>query len=147
MEIITTRTEVEALLLESNLIKTMMPRFNILLRDDKSFPYIMLTRDHDWPQLAKHRGPRKRKAEWFGPFASASAVNRTITELTRAFMLRNCSDSIFSARSRPCLAISDQTLHRPLCRIKHLPKITTDQVAMAARFFQWRIEKSARRIC
>ena len=98
MEIISTRTEVEALLLESNLIKTLKPRYNILLRDVKSFPYIMITRDHDWPQLAKHRGTRKRKAWWFGPFASASAVNRTVTELTRAFLLRNCTDAMFSTR-------------------------------------------------
>ena len=103
MEIITTRTEIEALLLESNMIKTLSPRYNILLRDDKSFPYISLTQDHEYPQLIKHRGARKRKADYFGPFASSSAVNRTITELTRAFMLRTCSDSIFAARSRPCL--------------------------------------------
>ena len=103
MEIITTRTEIEALLLESNMIKTLSPRYNILLRDDKSFPYIALTQDHEYPQLTKHRGARKRKADYFGPFASSSAVNRTITELTRAFMLRTCSDSIFAARSRPCL--------------------------------------------
>ena len=133
MEIITTRTEVEALLLESNLIKTMKPRYNILLRDDKSFPYIMLTRDHDWPQLTKHRGPRKRKADYFGPFASASAVNRTITELTRAFMLRNCSDSIFSARSRPCLQYQIKRCTAP-CVNKVSAKDYDTQVQMAARF-------------
>ena len=133
MEIVTTRTEVEALLLESNLIKTLKPRFNILLRDDKSFPYIMLTKDHDSPQLAKHRGPRKRKADWFGPFASASAVNRTITELTRAFMLRTCSDSIFSVRSRPCLQYQIKRCSAP-CVGKVTHRQYDEQVRLAARF-------------
>ena len=140
MEIITTRTEVEALLLESNLIKTMKPRFNILLRDDKSFPYIMLTRDHAWPQLTKHRGPRKRKAEYFGPFASAAAVNRTITELTRAFMLRNCSDSIFSARSRPCLQYQIKRCTAP-CVEKVTERDYEIQVEMAARFLSGESKK------
>ena len=133
MEIITTRTEVEALLLESNLIKTLKPRFNILLRDDKSFPYIMVTKDHDSPQLSKHRGPRKRKADYFGPFASASAVNRTITELSRAFMLRTCSDSIFSARSRPCLQYQIKRCSAP-CVSKVSKRQYDEQVALAARF-------------
>ena len=133
MEIITTRTEVEALLLESNLIKTLKPRFNILLRDDKSFPYIMLTKDHDWPQLTKHRGPQKRKGDYFGPFASASAVNRTVTELTRAFMLRTCSDSIFSARSRPCLQHQIKRCSAP-CVDKVTARQYDEQVTMAARF-------------
>lgn len=103
MEIITTRTEVAALLLESNLIKTLKPRYNILLRDDKSYPYIVISHNHPWPRLAKQRGKRQPNSYWFGPFASVSAVNRTITELTRAFMLRNCTDSMFASRSRPCL--------------------------------------------
>jgi excinuclease ABC subunit C len=103
MEIVRTHTEVEALLLESNLIKRLKPRFNVLLRDDKSFPHILVTGDHPYPQLAKHRGARKRKGQYFGPFASASAVNRTITALQRAFLLRNCTDSMFSNRQRPCL--------------------------------------------
>ena len=133
MEIITTRTEVEALLLESNLIKTLKPRFNILLRDDKSFPYIMLTDDNGSPQLSKHRGPRKRKANYFGPFASASAVNRTITELTRAFMLRTCSDSIFSARSRPCLQYQIKRCSAP-CVGKVTDIEYGEQVKLAARF-------------
>jgi excinuclease ABC subunit C len=133
MEIVTTRTEVEALLLESNLIKHLRPRYNILLRDDKSFPYIMITQDHDWPQLAKHRGPRKRKAEWFGPFASAGAVNRTITELSRAFMLRTCSDSIFSARSRPCLQYQIKQCTAP-CVGRISPEDYAEQVRLAARF-------------
>lgn len=103
MEFITTHTEAEALLLESNLIKKLRPRFNIVLRDDKSFPYILITGDHDYPQVVKHRGARSRKGEFFGPFASAGAVNRTINALQRAFLLRSCSDSVFSNRSRPCL--------------------------------------------
>ena len=103
LEVIITATEVEALLLESNLIKKLRPRFNILLKDDKSFAHILLTADHPYPQLTKHRGQRRRKGEYFGPFASAGAVNRTIASLARAFLLRTCSDSIFSARTRPCL--------------------------------------------
>lgn len=103
MEVITTHTEVEALLLESNLIKTLGPRYNILLKDDKSFPYILVTGDHDWPQIVKHRGARNRAGEYFGPFASAGAVNQTLSALQRAFLLRSCSDSVFASRTRPCL--------------------------------------------
>ena len=103
VEVITTHTEVEALLLESNLIKRHRPRYNILLRDDKSFPYILITGDHEWARITKHRGARKRKGEYFGPFASAGAVNRTLNTLQKAFPLRSCSDSIFENRTRPCL--------------------------------------------
>lgn len=103
MEFVYTETEVEALLLESNLIKKLKPRFNILLRDDKSFPYILITTDHDFPQITKHRGAKKRKGEYYGPFASAGNVNRTIAALQRAFMLRNCTDNNFATRKRPCL--------------------------------------------
>ena len=103
MEVVTTHTEVEALLLEINLIKTLMPRYNVLLRDDKSFPYIHLRSTHPVPQLTKHRGARNEGGEYFGPFASAGAVNRTITALHRAFLLRSCSDSYFQNRTRPCL--------------------------------------------
>ena len=103
LEIVTTHTEAEALLLESNLIKRLKPRYNVLLRDDKSFPYIVITGDHDWPQIAKHRGARDRKGEYFGPFASAGAVNATLAQLHRAFPLRSCSDAVFAGRTRPCL--------------------------------------------
>lgn len=98
-----TNTEVEALLLESNLIKKLKPRYNVLLRDDKSFPYIMITRDHDFPLLAKHRGAHKVKGDYFGPFASVVSVNHTVAILQRGFMLRNCADTVFANRSRPCL--------------------------------------------
>jgi excinuclease ABC subunit C len=103
MEFVTVRTEAEALLLEANLIKRFRPRFNVLMRDDKSFPYILIARDQAAPQVMKHRGARGRKGDYFGPFASAGAVNRTITMLQRAFLLRTCSDSVYESRTRPCL--------------------------------------------
>jgi excinuclease ABC subunit C len=103
MEFVSTATETEALLLEANLIKRLRPRFNVLLRDDKSFPYILITSDHWAPQILKHRGARTRKGQYYGPFANAGAVNRTINALQRAFLLRSCSDSFFEARTRPCL--------------------------------------------
>ena len=106
MEVVTTATEVEALLLECDLIKTLGPRYNILLKDDKTFPHILLTRDHDWPQVVKHRGARSRKGEYFGPFASAGAVNQTLAALQRAFLLRSCSDSICGSTR------SSQTINR-----------------------------------
>lgn len=102
MEFITTHTEAEALLLEANLIKTLKPRYNILLRDDKAFPYIRIT-DHDYPQVTKHRGSRGDDSEYFGPFASGLAVNETLAVLQRAFLLRNCTDHVFASRTRPCL--------------------------------------------
>ncbi|HVK91969.1 MAG TPA: excinuclease ABC subunit UvrC [Mycoplana sp.] len=103
MEFVTTRTETEALLLEANLIKRLRPRFNVQLRDDKSFPYILVTADSRAPAIFKHRGARSRKGDYFGPFASAGAVGRTINSLQRAFLLRTCTDSVFESRTRPCL--------------------------------------------
>ena len=103
MEFVSTRTEPEALLLEANLIKQLKPRFNVLLRDDKSFPYILITADHASPQILKHRGARARPGDYYGPFASVWAVDRTIAALERAFLLRSCSDSYFENRTRPCL--------------------------------------------
>ncbi|MGE0420155.1 MAG: excinuclease ABC subunit UvrC, partial [Acetobacteraceae bacterium] len=103
MEIVTTHTEAEALLLEANLIKRLKPRFNIVLRDDKSYPWLMLTEDHPYPQIAKHRGARVRKGSYWGPFASAWAVNQTVTAMQRVFLLRSCADTVFTNRSRPCL--------------------------------------------
>ena len=103
MEFVTTATEIDALLLEANLIKRLKPRYNVVLRDDKSFPFILIARDHPVPQILKHRGARNRKGEYFGPFASAGAVGRTINTLQRAFLLRSCSDAYYESRTRPCL--------------------------------------------
>ena len=103
MEFVNTATEAEALLLEANLIKRFKPRYNVSFRDDKSFPYIVIRRDQEAPQIAKHRGARTLTGDYFGPFASAGAVNRTINTLQRAFLLRSCSDSVYESRTRPCL--------------------------------------------
>jgi excinuclease ABC subunit C len=103
MEFVVTATETEALLLEANLIKRLKPRFNIILRDDKSFPYILIRRDHRAPQLVKHRGARKIKGDYYGPFASAGAVNHTLNTLQKAFLLRTCTDSVYEGRTRPCM--------------------------------------------
>ncbi len=103
MEFVTTATEAEALLLEANLIKKLKPRYNVILRDDKSFPYILIAKDHPIAQLAKHRGSRARKGSYYGPFASAGAVNRSINTLQKAFLLRSCNDSVYENRTRPCL--------------------------------------------
>ena len=103
MEFVTTATEAEALLLEANLIKQLKPRYNVLLRDDKSFPYILIAKDHAVAQIVKHRGARNRKGSYFGPFASAGAVNRTINTLQKVFLLRSCTDSVYDNRTRPCL--------------------------------------------
>ena len=103
MMFLTTKTETEALLLEQNLIKQLKPRYNVLLRDDKSFPNILISSEHDFPQIKKHRGKRSEKGNYFGPFASAGAVTRTLNQLQRVFLLRTCSDAIFHSRTRPCL--------------------------------------------
>ena len=116
LEFVSTKTETEALLLEANLIKRLRPRFNVLLRDDKSFPHILITSDHWAPQILKHRGARSRPGYYYGPFASAGAVNRTINALERAFLLRSCSDSYFEARTRPCLLFQIKRCSAPCTR-------------------------------
>ncbi len=121
MEFVSVRTEAEALLLEANLIKRFRPRFNVFMRDDKSFPYILISRDHAAPQVMKHRGARARKGDYFGPFASAGAVVRTITMLQRAFLLRTCSDAVYDSRTRPCLLHQIKPCSAPCTREISLP--------------------------
>src|SRR4051812_28043864 len=116
LEFVSTATETEALLLEANLIKRLRPRFNVLLRDDKSFPYILITSDHWAPQILKHRGAHSRQGHYYGPFASVWAVNRTITALQRAFLLRSCTDSFFESRTRPCLLYQIKRCSGPCTR-------------------------------
>jgi excinuclease ABC subunit C len=116
LEFVSTATETEALLLEANLIKRLRPRFNVLLRDDKSFPHILITADHWAPQILKHRGARTREGNYYGPFASVWAVNRTITALQRAFLLRSCSDGFFEGRTRPCLLYQIKRCSGPCTR-------------------------------
>jgi excinuclease ABC subunit C len=116
LEFVSTATETEALLLEANLIKRLRPRFNVLLRDDKSFPYILITADHWAPQILKHRGARTRDGNYYGPFASVWAVNRTVTALQRAFLLRSCSDPFFESRTRPCLLYQIKRCSGPCTR-------------------------------
>lgn len=125
VEIVSTNTETEALLLEANLIKQLRPRFNVQLRDDKSFPYILITGDHWAPQILKHRGAQTRPGRYFGPFASAGAVNRTITALQRAFLIRSCTDSFFESRSRPCLLYQIRRCAGPCTREIDFPGYTT----------------------
>jgi excinuclease ABC subunit C len=140
MEFITTHTEAEALLLEANLIRKLKPRYNILLRDDKSFPYILITGDHEYPQVTKHRGAKDRKGEYFGPFASGYAVNETLAVLQRAFQLRNCSDNIFAVRTRPCLQYQIKRCTAPcVARVTHEQYLA--QVDMARQFLQGKSRK------
>jgi len=122
IEFVTTATETQALLLEANLIKRLRPRFNVLLRDDKSFPYILISKDDRPAQILKHRGARNREGDYFGPFAAVNAVNRTITALERAFLIRSCSDAVFDSRTRPCL----------LYQIKRCSAPCTGEISRAA---------------
>ncbi len=124
VEIVSTTTETEALLLEANLIKQLRPRFNVQLRDDKSFPYILITGDHWAPQILKHRGAQTRPGQYFGPFASAGSVNRTITALQRAFLIRSCTDAFFESRTRPCLLYQIKRCAGPCTREIDFPGYT-----------------------
>jgi excinuclease ABC subunit C len=133
LEFVTTRTETEALLLEANLIKRLRPRFNVLMRDDKSFPYIVITRDHEAPQILKHRGARVRAGDYYGPFASVWAVNRTITALQRAFLIRSCSDAVFESRTRPCLLHQIKRCSAP-CTGEITPEAYAELVREAREF-------------
>lgn len=133
MMFLTTRTEVEALLLEQNLIKQLKPRYNVLMRDDKSFPNILIGKDHAFPQIKKHRGAKKEKGSYFGPFASAGAVNRTLNQLQKVFLLRNCSDAMFESRTRPCLQFQIKRCSAP-CVGKISEAAYADLVSDAERF-------------
>nr|WP_155135073.1 excinuclease ABC subunit UvrC [Pseudovibrio flavus] len=137
MEFVETRTEAEALLLEANLIKRLRPRFNVLLRDDKSFPYILISADHEAPAIIKHRGARNRKGSYFGPFASAGAVNDTINAMQKAFHIRNCSDSYYANRSRPCLLYQIKRCAGP-CTGEVSPEGYKELVAEAKAFLSGR---------
>jgi excinuclease ABC subunit C len=137
VEIVSTTTETEALLLEANLIKQLRPRFNVQLRDDKSFPYILISGDHWAPQILKHRGAQTRPGRYFGPFASAGAVNRTITALQRAFLIRSCTDSFFESRTRPCLLYQIRRCAGPCTREIDFPGYT-ELVREATEFLSGR---------
>jgi len=135
MMFLTTRTELEALLLEQNLIKQLKPRYNVLLRDDKSFPNILISSEHPFPQIKKHRGKKSEKGAYFGPFASAGAVNRTLNQLQKVFLLRNCSDSMFESRTRPCLQYQIKRCSAP-CVAKITPEGYATLVDDAKRFLE-----------
>jgi len=135
MMFLTTRTETEALLLEQNLIKQLKPRYNVLLRDDKSFPNILIAKDHAFPQIKKHRGKKSEKGSYFGPFASAGAVTRTLNQLQKVFLLRNCTDSMFEGRTRPCLQYQIKRCSAP-CVAKITPEAYGTLVGDAERFLQ-----------
>jgi excinuclease ABC subunit C len=135
MMFLTTRTELEALLLEQNLIKQLKPRYNVLLRDDKSFPNILISAEHAFPQIKKHRGKKSEKGAYFGPFASAGAVNRTLNQLQKVFLLRNCSNSMFDSRTRPCLQYQIKRCSAP-CVAKITREGYADLVDDAQRFLE-----------
>ena len=135
MMFLTTRTETEALLLEQNLIKQLKPRYNVLLRDDKSFPNILIGKEHGFPALKKHRGKKTERGSYFGPFASAGAVNRTLNQLQKVFLLRNCSDAMFESRTRPCLMHQIRRCSAP-CVAKVTPEQYAAQVSDAERFLE-----------
>ena len=137
MEFVTTHTEAEALLLEANLIKRLRPKFNVLLRDDKSFPYIVITDDHASPGLFKHRGARHKERSYFGPFASAGSVNSTLNAMQRAFLLRTCTDSVFDGRTRPCLLYQIKRCSGP-CTGEVDPDTYAQLVAEAKQFLNGR---------
>ena len=137
MMFLTTKTETEALLLEQNLIKQLKPKFNVLLRDDKSFPNILVTARQDFPQIKKHRGAKKEKGSYYGPFASAGAVNRTLNQLQRVFLLRDCSDSMFESRTRPCLQYQIKRCSAP-CVGKITPEAYRQTVQDAEKFLSGR---------
>jgi len=137
MMFLTTRTETEALLLEQNLIKQLKPRYNVLLRDDKSFPNILVTRDHPFPRIGKHRGAKKQKGNYYGPFAGAGAVNRTLNQLQKVFLLRDCSDATFGNRTRPCLLYQIKRCSGP-CADKISESGYAALVADAERFLSGR---------
>jgi len=145
MECVTTPTESEALLLETNYIKQLKPRYNVLMRDDKSFPYILITGDHAAPQILKHRGARNRKGQYFGPFASSWAVNNTLNTLQRAFLLRSCTDSVYENRSRPCLLHQIKRCAAP-CTGEVTPEAYQGLVREACDFLEGRSQAIQKRL-
>lgn len=145
MECTTTATETEALLLEASLIKKLKPKYNILLRDDKSFPYIVITKSHEFPMIAKHRGAKNKGEEYFGPFASSTAVNEVIDILHKIFMLRNCSDNVFKSRTRPCMQYQIKRCTAP-CVAKVSKNQYAEQVEMARQFLLGNDKKIQKRL-
>jgi excinuclease ABC subunit C len=133
LEVVTTASEAEALLLEANLIKRLRPRFNIVLRDDKSYPWLVLHEDHPYPQIAKHRGERRKGSSYWGPFASAWAVNQTLTALQRVFLLRSCRDTVFDSRTRPCLLFQIKRCSAPC--VKRISEADYAELVREAKLF------------
>ena len=131
MLFVETKSQTEALLLEANLIKQLKPRYNVVMRDDKSFPFILLRMDHDFPRVQKHRGARRAKGRYYGPFASAGSVNRTLNALQKTFLLRSCTDSFFNNRDRPCLLYQIRRCSGPCTRPSREPET---RCRNAARF-------------